>query len=509
MTAGLPEADHLVASIWTQLSGKDTFWIADAQRRLDTAAFLDLALAYAVAVREGDAFGNAAVPVLVGRRIESVAAILGTLLAGRAFAPLSYDQPWDRIAGCLASLGASAVLSGLGTDEQRGEVNARLVIPDSSHRHQGHPPRLDGASEDLLYILFTSGSTGAPKGVMCNSLNILNTLIWSEDCLDWQESDVIGVVSRFSFDIAMFDVFTALYRGVPLVIFDKPNDPLACLAEIEHSRITSLFTVPFFFSQFLSAPLLARLERSRLRRILSGGDFFPPAHILAWRLAAPSVRVLNVWGPTETSIVNTMHEVGDADIPNLKQGKSAPVGTSHSRMEVVLLDPDNPVATPTTEASGEIALLGDCVSMGYFADADLTSTSFFELDGKRGFRTADLGYFEDGQLYISGRTGNRVKIAGHRVDLSEVESALAQAPFVRQGTAFVHETVPDIPEIWCAVRTQNPETRLDVFALKTDLRNRLPRYMVPKRIVEVDEMPLNANGKVDRKALKRLVLEKP
>lgn len=507
MTAGLPDADRLVSSIWKQLSANDTFWIADGHRQLDASAFLDLALAYAAAVRDGGAFGHVAVPVLVGRRIESVAAILGTILAGRAFAPLSYDQPEERILRCLASLGASAVLSGLGADEQPTDLNVYLVKPGSRHFHQAQLPPLDSAFDDLIYILFTSGSTGAPKGVMCSELNILNTLIWSEDYLDWERDDVIGVASRFSFDIAIFDVFSALYRGVPLVIFDKPNDPLACLGEIERRGITSIFTVPFFFSQFVNAPLLARLERSRLRRVLSGGDFFPPAHILAWRSAAPSVMIFNVWGPTETSIVNTMHKVGDADIPNLKQGKSAPVGTSHSRMEVVLLDPDNPVATLTAEKSGEIALLGNAVSMGYFADEELTSVHYFELDGKRGFRTADLGYFENSQLYICGRTGNRVKIGGYRVDLSEVESAIMADPYVRQCAAFVHEAVPNIPEIWCAVRPQDLEGRLNIFALKTDLRKRLPRYMVPKRIIEINELPLNVNGKIDRSALKKLVLE--
>lgn len=505
MTQATAHDGNLIAEIWSTLTSANEMFVADAQRKIDCAELRVLALRYAAAIEAEDEFGSIAVPILVGRGVQSVAAILGAMLAGRAFSPISNAQPSVRIDECLSELGARSILSGLTDAETVSQVCGTVVGPAEIALNRPVPDALKRLPNDLLYVLFTSGSTGKPKGVMCSLDNILNTLIWSADFASWTRSDRIGVASQFSFDIAMFDLFTALYRGVPLVVFEKPQDPVSCLEQINAHQITSIFSVPFFFSQFVRGQMLELIEGSSLQRILSGGDFFPPAHMLAWRTDAPGVALFNVWGPTETSIVNTMQQICAEDLSQLSEGKTASVGTAHARMEVVLLDPDDPVARRVDQA-GEIAMLGRAVCLGYLNDPDLTARHQFRLDSKLGFRTADLGRIEDGRLFIEGRTGGRVKIAGYRVDLSEVEAALLQIGSVYLAAAFVQETVAGTNELWACVQPKSPNHPFDLFALKRDLRQRLPRYMVPKRVFVLDTMPLNANGKVDRRAANRAVV---
>lgn len=496
----------LLGPIWAQLQNpSNPFFAADANRTLSRQDFCRLALRYAAGIRVEDRFGRHAVPVLVGRRIEAMAAIVGALLAGRAFAPLSASQPASRIAQCLEALGASAAVNGLGADEALIAPPCPLIGPADQPLPVEAVSAAPANGGELLYILFTSGSTGVPKGVICSHANILNTLLWSLDFINWAPDDRIGVATQFSFDISMFDLFSGLFFGIPICIFEQPGNIQACLTQIEAHRITSIFSVPFFFSQFVRGDMLESCERSSLRRILSGGDFFPPPHMLAWREAAPSVAVLNVWGPTETSIVNTMHVVTAGDVDLLRAGQTVAVGESHPRMEIMLLDPEAESATPAAGEEGEIAMLGACVSLGYLNNPELTARQYFERDGVRGFRTGDIGRLDGGKLYIVGRTGSLVKVSGFRIDLNEVERALTQCGPVFQAVAFVHASVPGVDEIWSCIQPNGDAGEVDIFSLKRELRKKLPSYMVPKRILNMGSLPLSGNGKVDRKAVKAMV----
>lgn len=495
----------LVSGLWDQLRSNSTCWVADADRIWTYPALLDTALKYASTVQSAFERQHAVIPVLVDRSVYSLAAMLGVLFAGRAFSPISVSQPETRIAHCINTLGVDDVLSGLTSIEGLDFDRFRIVPCGSDALTAPVAGALQKDDADLLYVLFTSGSTGVPKGVMCSHANILNTLLWSNDYIDWAKPCRIGMASQFSFDIAMFDFFSSLYFGHPLIILGEPRSVEKTMSQIERHDITSIFSVPAFFSQFVDDRHLARIEASALETILSGGDFFPPSHVLAWLDGAPSVRVLNVWGPTETSIVNTMHVLTEADRPRLENGQSAPVGTSHPRMPILLIDPESADPMPSGDA-GEICVLGRAVSLGYLGDAALTRAHYFQYHGQPGFRTSDLGTIENGQLYISGRVGNRVKIAGHRVDLGEVENVLSGLEGIHLAAAFTANPLPEVTELWVAIQKESWVDQLDIFGIKQQLRGKLPKYMVPKKVLVMDPLPLNQNGKVDRRAVKMQAL---
>jgi amino acid adenylation domain-containing protein len=468
---------------------------------LGTAAAYTEAIERACAVRD-----TRIVPIVTDRSGHTIAAILGVLLGGRAFAPLSAQQPATRIDKCLDALDASVViqLDGLvpfGADT--GVVTLPPAVVTAFAAVPAEPPA--PGPDQLLYVLFTSGSTGTPKGVMVDWDNIENTMLWSVDMLEWRDDDVIGCAANLFFDIAMFDVFTSFYFSVPLSIYSAASVVETVLEETSTLGVTSVFCVPTFFSQLWRSGKLEDARLSTLRRIVSGGDFFPPAHILGWLHARPRTDIYNVWGPTETSIVNTMHRVDESDLPRLRSGQSPSVGRAHPRMPFALVDESGRVVDRADER-GEICMLGRCVTRGYLADPDTTARSYVRIGDERAFRTQDLGYVDsEGELFILGRIGSTVKVAGYRVDLSEVEHAAVAVPGVHLACAFVQDAAEDIKEL-CLALAPDRNVTLDIFAVKQRLRTVLPAYMVPKRVVVWDDLPRNANGKIDRREVARKAL---
>ncbi len=484
--------------------------IRDSRRRWTWRSLLWRARGYADALRASDADSveTPIVPIIVDRTGETVAAILGAMISGRGFAPLSAHQPLSRLAHCISALNAQSAIF-LGTaGGPHGDPNfpkLRWITPVAHDDQPGLPPKpIDPDPNQLLYVLFTSGSTGVPKGVMADSGNIENTMLWSMDMLDWCPGDVIGCGTNFFFDISMFDVFTTLYFDIPLAIYSNPSDVTQVVAETAAFRITSIFAVPTFFSQLLRNGLVNDPGLSSLRRIIAGGDFFPPAHVLGWMEGRPGVDIFNVWGPTETSIVNTMHKIGASDVLSLRQGRPAPVGKAHPRMQFFLIDESGKILHEANQR-GEICMSGACVTRGYLGDAERTSQAYIELDGGRAFRTQDLGYVDQAaNLYIVGRMGATVKVAGYRIDLGEVETAAASLPGVHLACGFVFEAGEGHQELWLAIEPQERNVALDIFSIKKGLRAVLPAYMVPKRIFMLDALPRNVNAKIDRKAIKEI-----
>lgn len=449
------------------------------------------------------------VPILVDRSGETVAAILGALIAGRGFAPLSPQQPSTRLNQCLRALNAKAVIVQKGAihaDSISAELPRRLILDIATEVPLGLPPQPPGVEPDqILYVLFTSGSTGEPKGVMADHRNIDNTMLWSMDMIEWRPDDVIGCCTNFYFDISMFDVFTMFYFDIPLAIYANPSDVEQVVSETSRFKITSVFGVPTFFSQILRCGMSDDPRLSSLRRIIAGGDFFPPAHVLGWRNVRPDVELFNVWGPTETSIVNTMHRITDDDSPLLRRGRPAPVGKSHSRMPFCLIDESGRLVN-TPNQRGEICMLGACVTRGYLGDSAKTAQVYKDIAAERAFCTQDIGYVDErGNLFIVGRKGSTVKVAGYRVDLGEVESAAALIADIHLACAFVVEAEleSDNRELWLALEPTQYEAELDIYSVKKFLRKTLPSYMVPKRVVVLQALPRNANGKIDRAAVAR------
>ena len=447
-----------------------------------------------------------AIPLLVGRSGKVISAILGCLITENAFAPLSIKYPSYRIKKSIELLNADHVLSALDESESISDDLKSMAVFENENSSSSTFP--NNAKNELLYVLFTSGSTDEPKGVLCSHLNIMNTILWSEHYLDWKKTDIIGCATQFSFDISMFDVFSLMYHGVPMVIFPEPSNTKDVVKRILSDNVTSIFSVPSFFSQFVTSNLIDELSASRLRRIISGGDFFPPKHVSNWMKKIPQISVYNVWGPTETSMVNTMHKITADDLPKLKKGKHPPIGKQHSMMPLILVDKTGKIISEPNVV-GELVLLGDCVSMGYLNDDKEMKRRYTTKENLRAFLTGDIGYFDEKEnFYVNGRSDTMVKISGHRIDLNEVENVVLQHLDVSSSAAFVQPIQDEYKELWLAIELKESNSEIDIYSAKKLLRKILPQYMVPKRLFVIPKIPLNINRKVDRLQVKQIINEK-
>jgi len=482
----------------------DKIIVYDIENSWSWAKLVNRAEQYASSIlqQESKQKENKIIPVLVDRSGESIAAMLGVLLSGRAFAPLSMNQPIQRILSCIEQIGVNYVLALPENAKKFNTYNTEYptIVASNAYVKPGTILLEQNINSELLYLLFTSGSTGVPKGVLVNYSNIENTMQWSADMIDWESNDVIGCATNFYFDIAMFDIFTMFYFNVSIAIYSDISAPSTILDESERFSVTSIFSVPLFFSQLLEGFVVSDSRLNSLRRIISGGDFHPPKHILEWMKKYPNINIFNVWGPTETSIVNTMYLITDKDKGSLELGKSPSVGSMHPRMEYVIADNDHKeIDTPGVK--GEIIMLGDCVTQGYLGLEELTDKTYFLMKGKRAFATADIGYVNEfGYLFISGRKDSTVKVSGYRIDLGEVESSVVSFDEIYLVAAFV-VSVRGHNQLWMAVEAKNKSDNLDIFKIKTFMRNLLPHYMIPKRILLFDKLPTNQNGKLNRNEL--------
>jgi acyl-coenzyme A synthetase/AMP-(fatty) acid ligase len=435
---------------------------------------------------------NRKVCFLTNRGLNSLVLIATCLLTNRIFIPIDPKQPKERILSILNALGESEVLD---LDQMKFVKYQKQQIEESIT-----------ISSEVCYILFTSGSTGVPKGVIITYENIMNTLLWSLGQLTWEDSDVIGLVTNLHFDISIFDVLIGLHQSIKIQIINETENFWSVARQIEDFKVTSIFSTPFLFIMLQKNGIL---NTDWLRRIISGGDFYPPKNLVDLMASYPELEVFNVWGPTETTIVNTMHRVQKSDIFRLNEGKPISVGTSSEMMPIAIVNPEQIESLiflgPNT--LGEIVVLGNSVSAGYIDVDSGANANFSYYEGQRVFRTGDLGYLdESGELFIVGRSNFLIKYQGYRIDPREVEFIADKILGVFRSCLCLVENSSSLNELQLLVQLQ-PEISISVAEIKNYLRSNLLSYMVPKKIVFVQDLPMNSNGKLDRKSCYKLLKE--
>ncbi|KQC36602.1 thioester reductase [Frankia sp. ACN1ag] len=460
-------------------------------------------------VRPGDL-----VAVSLPKGPAQVVAVLGVLAAGAAYVPVGVEQPPARVARIAATAGFSIVITSpartrwpdgvtpLGLDGTPGEpaetASDRLVLAAADD-----PARLG----EPAYVLFTSGSTGQPKGVEVGHRAAMNTLDDLTERLGLGPDDRTLAVSALDFDLSVFDLFAPLSVGGAVVLVDEDSRREAARwAELvaEH-RVTILNCVPAVLDLILTVAGGAGELGDSLRAVLLGGDRVGvdlPARLAA---AVPGCRFLGLGGTTETAIHSTVCEiVGGGPVP--AQWRSVPYGTPLRNVALRVVDalgrdcPDH--------VAGELWIGGAGVARGYLGDPERTADRFVTHAGARWYRTGDLArYLPDGTVEFLGRRDQQVKIRGFRVELGEVEAALLALPGVRAGVVALIGGGAGRPAPLGALVVGDPgaDPADGPAAVRAGLRGLLPPHMVPDRVVAVPELPLSANGKVDRRAAAELL----
>ncbi len=442
------------------------------------------------------------VAVAMNKGWEQVAAVVGIVAFGAAYLPIDPALPDERVAAILADGKVRCIVT---TPDLRGRFEALpgtalLVVDDQVRAPLETLYALDGPDpDDTAYVIFTSGSTGRPKGVTIDHKGAVNTLLDINDRYKLGADDRILAVSSLSFDLSVFDVFGTLAAGGSIVMpqNERRLDPTHWLALMQRHQVTVWNSVPALCSLLLDHAEQVGTLLPRLRRILLSGDWIPVALPDRARQRCPSVGVTSLGGATEASVWSVLYEIGEVPA----QWKSIPYGTAMRNQTIDVL---NDRLEPCPDwVVGPIYLGGIGLALGYWGDEAKTSAAFVchPHTGERLYRTGDLGRrLPDGNIEFLGRNDFQVKVQGYRIELGEIESVLAQHPEVREAVALAAGERHAEKRL-AAFFVPQPGCEVDVVALRRWLLERLPEYMVPQALCAIEQLPLTANGKVDRSAL--------
>ncbi len=443
------------------------------------------------------------VALCMQRSVEMIAGLLGILKAGAAYLPLDSDYPEERLRYMLRDGAAATLLVHEPTRNRMawcaGDVQLLCMEQNASQAASARTENLglDVASDALAYVMYTSGSTGLPKGVMVPHRGVVRLVKNTRYCCFGPE-EVFLQLAPVSFDASTFEIWGALLNGGRLVLMPPATPSLEDIGDaIRRHGVTTLWlTAGLFHLMVEQRPQ----DLSPLRQLLAGGDVLLPGHVRLALAQMKGGRLINGYGPTECTTFTCCHSMTAANPPE----DIVPIGRPISNTTVYVLDNDlQPVAIGD---SGELYVGGDGLAHGYWNDPALTASKFIQNPfsgdpGDRLYRTGDLvRYQSDGTLLFLGRVDNQVKLAGHRIEPGEIEAALCRHPCVRQAVVVARTDRGDEKKLVAYVLVPNAPAGVSK-ELHKYLSETLPRYMVPATILVVDRFPLNFNGKVDRAAL--------
>jgi len=461
------------------ICGDRTLTYGELRRRSD-------ALAAHLAERFGD--DHAPIAVLGHREPEMLIAFLGAVKSGRPYVPIDTAFPPQRVNKVLAISRAVVVL----TPEEIAQVPAVDVPAPVSYLQR----------DDPFYILFTSGSTGEPKGVVITLACLKHFIAWMlAEQKFVEQGEVFLNQPPFSFDVSVMALYCSLVTGGTVfnISRDVVANPKMLYRALTNSNATTWVSTPSFAQICLVEDRFDETMLPHVRRFLFCGETLAPqtaAHLLE---RFPSAEVWNTYGPTETTVATTSLRIDRAVLENYSP---LPIGRPMPGTEVFVVN-EKGEDLPANER-GEIIIAGPNVSPGYLGQPNSTAAVFFEHKDQRAYRTGDLGRFRDGLLFFEGRIDAQIKLYGYRIEIGDVEANLRALASVRNAvvTPVIKNGTPQSLAAFVVLAGRSESSHFELTqSLRRQLGERLPAYMLPRKFIFLDAFPLTANGKVDRARL--------
>jgi mycobactin phenyloxazoline synthetase len=456
---------------------------------LSYAQLREQALAVAAALQHRGVGPGDTVAVLGPKNAEQIPALLGILAAGGAYLPIGVDQPTDRAQRILAIGAVRAAL--LTADAPAPPAVPALRVRDAAQHPGGFAAAAATDPGHLAYVLFTSGSTGEPKGVEVTHDAVMNTVESLGEHFGFGPTDRCLALLAPDADMSVLDIFATLRTGGAIVMVDEAHrrDPDVWARLIDTHRVTVLNVMPGSLEMLLATGG----ELSSLRTVLTGGDWVRPELVRRLRSRTPGLRFAGLGGATETAIHATICETTDPPA----HWTAVPYGVPLPNMACRVVDAagaDCPDWVP-----GELWVSGRGLARGYRGRPELTAAKFVEHDGETWYRTGDLArYWPDGTCEFVGRADHRVKISGYRIELGEVEAALQRVPGVADAVAAV---VPVGGSEALATAARVDDERLTADRIRAVLADLVPAHMIPHHVSVLRRIPLTVAGKIDRRAV--------
>ncbi|GGJ42835.1 non-ribosomal peptide synthetase [Deinococcus roseus] len=456
-----------------------------------------LAAAVFVADQLQDVPAGEPVAVLMHRGWEQVVAVLGVLQAGGAYLPIEASLPLKRQRELLQISQTRHVLTQPSIEHEVPAGPWKTLAVQAGQQStlaERHQKTLHLPLDQLAYIIFTSGTTGVPKGVMVDHRGASNTIQSINQMFQVGPEDRILMVSSLAFDLSVYDLFGLLGAGGAVVLpdADRHQDPMHWQDLLQKHQVTLWNSAPQLMQMLTSTPHTAQL--SRLRTVLLSGDFIPldlPDRI---RAQHPQAQVVSLGGATEASIWSIFHPIGQVD----PTWSSIPYGKALPNQSMQVLDA---WLRPCPElVQGQIFIGGIGLAKGYWQDEEKTAARFIHhpRTGERLYDTGDLGHLDrEGRIRIAGRADQQIKLRGHRIEPAEIEAVLQQHPAVRQAQVVLQKGPSEGRQLVAFIET----SATDPHTLRQHLTQHLPDFMVPRHLVLLDQLPVSGNGKLDRQKL--------
>lgn len=493
-----------------------TYWLDETARRYpDKTGFVDENKSFTFSEIKKGALKIAAVlverglfkkPVAVymDKCVDELAVFLGTAYSGNFYSPIDIDMPVVRIEKILEVFEPEVVI----TKKKLWEKNsfdlkgaAVLFLEDieiaEPNEEVVYEQRNRCLDTDLLYVLFTSGSTGVPKGVTICHQSVIDYIDWVEEAFSIDADTIFGNQAPFYFDNSVLDIYTTVKTGATLYLIPHKlfSWPLNLLQYLEMNEINTIFWVPS--AMILTAKLKALSQvhlNGKLKKILFCGEVMPNKHLNVWRKYIPDALYANLYGPTEITDVCIYYVVDRA----FGDDEPLPIGKALPNTDILILTEDD---RPTdVNEVGELCVRGTCLSKGYYRNPEKTrevfvqnplNSCYLELI----YRTGDLvKKNERGEFLYMGRKDFQIKHMGHRIELGEIETAISSLEGMDMCCCLYDEKKDKIVAF--------VENDISIDELRHSLAALLPEYMLPNKLIRVMEMPLNVNGKIDRVKLK-------
>ncbi len=480
--------------------------LCDENEKLTYRQYHDLAVGLADIICTKNAGRKKPVVVYLEKSVKMLVSFMGIAYSGDFYSPIDVDMPEQRASKILEFLQPSLAITTRALEERFRKLNFtgevvfyEDIIPKAASGQVSEALR-GIIDTDLLYVLFTSGSTGVPKGVSISHKSVIDYTDWVTEEFEISPDDCFGNQAPFYFDNSILDIYSCMKTGATLYIIPQTLffKPLKLLEYLSNNRINTIFWVPSAMIMISKLNALKSFDLSNvLKRVLFCGEVMPNKQLNVWRRYLPNTLFANLYGPTEITDACTFYIV---DRP-FADDEPLPIGKPMRNTEILVLNEKNELVTG--DESGELCVRGVSLAKGYYNNPQKTAEAFVQNPLNTAYpeiiyRTGDIvKYNEYGELMYLSRKDFQIKHHGYRIELGEIETAVSSLPDVNECCCLYDEKRSRI--VLLSDRNFTPET------LNQQLKPLIPEYMIPGKIVYMEKLPHNANGKIDRVKLKEFI----
>ena len=481
----------------------DKIAFADEKKEVTFSGLKKQAQALATQMLEKGLFKRP-VAVYLEKGVDVLVSFMGAAYSCNFYSPIDIEMPASRVNKILEVLQPALVITTevLRAAFEQYDYQGEYLIFEEAVRMEADEQLIDAARDkgidtDLLYVLFTSGSTGIPKGVTINHRSVIDYIDWVTETFDITQEDIFGNQAPFYFDNSILDIYSTIKSGATAYIIPKRlfAQPVPLLEYLKEKKINTIFWVPSALIVVAKLKAFRNVDLSNtLRRVLFCGEVMPNRQLNVWRKFLPDVLYANLYGPTEITDACTYYIVDR----EFSDDEPLPIGIPMANTDIIVLnEKDEPVSG---DEVGELCVRGTSLSMGYYRNPGKTQEAFVQNPlnpcvPEIIYRTGDLvKYNEHGELVYLSRKDFQIKHMGHRIELGEIETAVSSLEEIALCCCLYDEKRQKIVLFI--------EEELDRAYINEKISRLVPEYMLPNKVITLETMPINANGKIDRVKLK-------